>query len=424
MPATIPPPAILTTRPFPWKRAGIAALLLALLWGGAELGIRWLAERRWTAMKARWHELLEEARARGFRRPTLGAEPLEGNAWDDYAVALREVRSLYDLESQAAPAYLKEGGPAQRGLVLKVLARHPVILESVRRGARRENVNLALEWKEGALALPGRHGSATVAGLAVCQARFLASTDRGREAAELLLDACRFAGDLDHPEDMAPGFEELAELIPSKGMLCPDLEELDRRLELLDRGFPRRGHRMLLDFLSFGSLFIKSGGSITAQIVGYGADPEASLWRYGFSGRLMKTDAFDAISRAVKQLSDADERPWAESRELLQKFIEELGSSSNPISQTAPDELLASDLPHRGHRAQLRLLRVAAHFRATGEVLDLEDPFGAKLLTMRNGDTLKIWSVGAEGKDHGGTGVFRFDRERKDAADIVLEVRR
>ncbi len=138
----------------------------------------------------------------------------------------------------------------------------------------------------------------------------------------------------------------------------------------------------------------------------------------------MKTAAFDAIGRAVTQLAEADERPWIESRDLLKDLNRELSTSGNPISQAAPDELLGSDLLHRGHRAQLRLLRVATHYRATGEVLDLDDPFGTKLQTRGNGDALKVWSVGAEGKDHGGTGGFGFDRDGKDAKDIVLEVRR
>ena len=41
---------------------------------------------------------------------------------------------------------------------------------------------------------------------------------------------------------------------------------------------------MFLDFVALGSLLIKSGGTITLQLVGVGADPEESLWRFGFSG--------------------------------------------------------------------------------------------------------------------------------------------
>ena len=90
-----------------WRK-GAPLLLAALLltWGAAALTVHLLAERRWDAMKTHWQTLLEEARRRGESRPPLRGEALDGNAWDDYAVALAEVRSLYDLESQAAPRYL------------------------------------------------------------------------------------------------------------------------------------------------------------------------------------------------------------------------------------------------------------------------------------------------------------------------------
>jgi len=127
------------------------------------------------------------------------------------------------------------------------------------------------------------------------------------------------------------------------------------------------------------------------------------------------------IAAAVKRLGEADERPWAESKDLLKCLSAELAAHPNPIIQTAPEEVLASDLLHRGHRAQLRLLRMAAHYRATGEVLDLDDPFGGKLVRSLANDTLRVWSVGPEGKDHGGSGSFHFDPEVK---DVLIEVRR
>jgi hypothetical protein len=308
-------------------------------------------------------------------------------------------------------------------MVERVIARHPTLIDSVRRGARRARANLELEWKEGALTIPSRHGSATVAPLAVCLARFLADAGRRRDAAELLIDTCRFAGDLDHAEDMAPGFEALRDLLQPGLLSREELAQIARELEVLDREFPRRGHRVWLDLLSFGSLLLKTGHSITGQLVGLQADPDDAAWRYGWSGHLMKAEAFRTIAAAAKELSDADERPWQESKEVLKKLTAELSRHHNPIAQTAPEEILASDLLHRGHRAQLRLLRVAAHYGATGDVLELEDPFGTKLRVRAADGLLRVWSVGPEGADHNGTGAFAFDREGADARDIVLEMR-
>ncbi len=407
-----------------WKVGSVVLGLLLLLWGVAAVAVHLIAERRWTAMKAEWQALLEEARQRGSARSPLRGDPLEGNAWTDYTVALAEVRSLYDLESQAAPRFLREAPQSSRQLVERVIARHPKLIDSVRLGARRAKANLELEWKEGALTIPNRHGSAIVAPLSVCLARFLADAGRRRDAAELLIDTCRFAGDIDHAEDMAPGFEALRDLLQPGLLTREELAQIDRELEVLDREFPRRGHRVSLDLLSFGSQLLKTGRSITVQLVGLQADPDDSAWRYGYSGHLMKAEAFRLIAAAAKELHDADERPWLESKAVLKKLTAELSRSRNPIAQTAPEEILASDLLHRGHRAQLRLLRVAAHYGATGDVLDLDDPFGTKLRVRVADGSLRVWSVGPEGADHNGTGAFAFDRESRDARDIVLEIRR
>jgi|SRR5882672_9348177 len=404
-----------------WRILGILTAILLLAWGGSTLIVHFVAEARWAAMKADWQALMEETRKRGQSRPPLRGTPTEGNAWDDYIKALSEVRSLYDLESQAAPRYLKGIPGSNRALVERVLTRHSSMIDAVRRASCRCRVNLDLEWKEGALNLPSRFGSATIAPLAVCLSRFLAEAGKAGEATELLIDTCRFAADIDHVEDMAPAFEELRELLAAGRLSRDQMSNLDRELELLDREFPRRGDRAALELIALGAQFLRSGHSITVQLVGLHADPEDSLWRYGYSAHLMKAEAFDAIRRAVMTLRDADERPWTESRSLLKQLTAELTASRNPIVQTAPEEVLGSDLLHRVHRSQLRLLRVAARHKATGELLDLDDPFGAKLLTRRTGDSLTVWSVGPDGEDQGGIGSFLYDREER---DILIDVHR
>lgn len=418
------PPAPTPRRFLTWRKIGGTLLVGVVLWGVATWVVGHLAESRWAAMKSRWQGLLEEARGRRRSRDPLRGAAVEGNAWEHYSAAIRETRTLYDLESQAAPNFLESGSGADRALVEKVLVRHPVLIDAVRRGASRKDANLGLEWKEGALEIPSRHGSATIARLAVCQARFLADRGQTREALELLLDTCRFVGDLDHVEDLEPELRELHALIQAGRLSRPDLEELVRELEILDREFPRRGHRVALEFVALGSLFIRSGGSITPQLVGLGVDPEDGLWRYFFSGRLMKADAFDRIADAARQLDEADDRPWPESRDRHRMLAAELGSCPNPIARTAPEEVLRSDAAHRGHRAQLRLIRLAAQYRLTGDLPELDDPFGDKLRHRKGEDAVRIWSVGPEGRDHGGAGTFSFDPDGREEKDILLEIRR
>lgn len=403
------------------KIAAVSVAALLLAWGIGALIVHFVAERRWTAMKADWQAHLDEARERGRKRVPLRGDPVDGNAWEDYSKALAEVRSLYELESQAAPRFLKEAPGSNRVLVERVLSRHPSMIEAVRRASRRARVDLDLEWKEGALNLPNRYGTAVIAPLAVCLSRFMAESGHGAEAAELLVDTCRFCADVDHVEDMATGMNELREMVCSGRLGREDLAKLDRELEQLDKEFPRRGHRASLELIALGAQFLRSGRQITGQIIGIHADPEDALWRYGWSAHLMKAEAFDVIQEAVRRLHEADERPWAESRDLLKSLAAELATHRNPIVQTAPEEVLASDQAHRTQRAQLRLLRLATHYKATGEVAELDDPFGAKLLTKKSEDAVKAWSLGPEGSDHGGIGGFLLERDDR---DIVVDVRR
>src|SRR5262245_25595954 len=125
-----------------WKIALAALACLLVIWGLSTLVIKLVAETRWAAMKDRWKGLLEEARARDRSRPPLRGEPPAGNAWDDYAVAMREVRTLYELESSAPKNFLESGSGADRLLVEKVLARHGKIIDAVRRGASRTDASL------------------------------------------------------------------------------------------------------------------------------------------------------------------------------------------------------------------------------------------------------------------------------------------
>jgi len=63
---------------------------------------------------------------------------------------------------------------------------------------------------------------------------------------------------------------------------------------------------------------------------------------------------------------------------------------------------------YREVTARIRVVRSACG--AEG----LQDPFGRLLKSAREGEVLRIWSVGSDGVDQGGKGP----------ADIVLEVKR
>ncbi len=70
----------------------------------------------------------------------------------------------------------------------------------------------------------------------------------------------------------------------------------------------------------------------------------------------------------------------------------------------------------REHLARLRLIRLAATWRATGQVPPVDDPFGDTLRWSVSAGTLRAWSVGSDGVDDGGSGDWTG------GADLVLEV--
>jgi hypothetical protein len=194
-----------------------------------------------------------------------------------------------------------------------------------------------------------------------------------------------------------------------------------RELELIDRAFPRNGHSMMNEALAAGAGFLAMGGSeIEVQSLTGSGSELLLAWRYGFSSRLMLADAFDRHLECMKRYADGDDKSWAELERIGKETDAEAQQSKNPIARIMIPGLRAANRAGRDRRAQLRLLRVAAHYRATGEVLELDDPFGTKLRTSRSGDTLKIWSVGKDGVDDGGAGAWKPSAGK----DIVLEVDR
>ena len=207
----------------------------------------------------------------------------------------------------------------------------------------------------------------------------------------------------------------VGDLVLSGKLSREDLLEVGRELELLDRSFPRNGHSMMNEAMSSGFGFLKlndSGGE--ADVLGEGA-----AWRF-LPTHLLMGDAFESMLGFMKRCADADDKPWSEAERIGKGIQAEAEHLKNPISKIMIPGLTSSHRAGRERRAQLRLVRVAVHYRATGEVLDVDDPFGKKLFTSKAGDRLKVWSAGRDGVDGGGAG----DWKPVAGKDIVLETDR
>jgi hypothetical protein len=155
------------------------------------------------------------------------------------------------------------------------------------------------------------------------------------------------------------------------------------------------------------------------------SERQIPTWKYAFSDRVLMADAFREMLEALRREAAAEGRPWSEVRPVKGAIERELQASRNPLTSFVFEHFigfrhLPPNDPVRDRRAQLRLLRVAVHWLATGEVQDLEDPFGTILRNQQQGTLLRIWSVGSDGVDHGGNGSWK----PASGKDIVLEVNR
>ncbi len=193
----------------------------------------------------------------------------------------------------------------------------------------------------------------------------------------------------------------------------------------MDRTFPRNGDSLLNERLACGYEFLRIGGGSASLDVSL---PAWSAWRYGFSPRLTMADAFSQSVSTMRRAAEADAKPWPVASAVFSQLELEARNSKNPIIRDLIPGLMSSSRAGRERRTQLRLLRVAAHYRATGEVLDLEDPLGARLLHSRSGDHLKVWGIGRNGVDDGGVGGWGPNQPGTGGAlpnqDILLEVDR
>src|SRR5204863_21987 len=104
---------------------------------------------------------------------------------------------------------------------------------------------------------------------------------------------------------------------------------------------------------------------------------------------------------------------------------ESRSKNSLPVAPVFQAESPFDDDIYRGALAQVRVLRVAAHYRATGEVLELSDPFGSRIHTLKGDAGIRIWSVGNEGRSPDSIALLQFHpRLDQLTPEITLEVRR
>lgn len=408
-----------------WKGVALLVLAAGFLIALVALWIQSVAKRRWAEMDKEMKGLIAEYQARTGERPVLHGAAEPGSAWAEYDQALQKLKSLKG--STAILGKLVNPLPAvDRVKIEGILASQSAVLDHLRRGATASNGQYPYRLGND-FDTPSLLESQKLVTLAAYQARFLAEAGESPKAARLLLDAGQFSRDLGSNGPLIAEmvgvamfglvFEELRALLQSGDLNAEALGEIERGLETLDRSFPKAGDTRMNEALVCGV------GIIQVERDGGYSYPDGEKiplhhWRYGFSSQLVLADAFGINLRFMRRLAELDSLPWREVLRNVDQLEADLSRENNPLIRTITVGVIRAYRYGPERRAQLRLLRLAVRYRLTGEILELEDPFGTLLHTSRVGGKLRVWSLNKDGVDDGGDGEWSPAKGK----DIVLEV--
>ena len=392
-----------------WKILGIVVGVMLACVGGLLLWISAVAGRKVEQMDAKTKAMIAEWHARDATRPVLRGTATPGNAWDDYNPALAEIKKTKDMSRLGLLVSRDPKGDPEFGRT--TLAAHAKTLDLLRQGAGRATSRFAYDWESGAaMQSPPMLVAQHLANLATLHARALAEAGKPREAVGVLLDLGQFGRDMGDDGTLiaemigAAGvglaLMEARDLMKAGRLDAASLGELEAGLSVLDGSLPRHG-RVLSNEVIFSGMMLRDQAAAANFAV----------------ARLLFANAFERITDWYGRAAKMDEMSWAETQKLLLAIGQESASCWNPMCRELMGSLNGTSVVERQRRVQIRFLRIAARYKATGELPDLEDPFGAKLKTDLSGGALKIWSVGKDGVDDGGVGVW----DPKDK-DMVLDL--
>jgi hypothetical protein len=382
------------------------------------------SKARWAAMDTRVTELRAEARSRKTPRTVLHGTPVEGIAWDQYQIAINDALTWKEDPNGAMLGRFAAGdATVDRALVDQMMSDHAKALEHLRLGARRTDGQYPYKWEDGAGAeLPSLLGSRKLANFGVAQARILRESGRTTEATNLLLDVSMFARDLGANGVLLTWligdavylttFNEFRNLILSGKLTKAQLADLERKLETLDHDFPSirpalTNENLSVDYTAEASM--REWFELTVH----------GGWRYGFSTRGMALAAFEERESYLRRTKDLEKADFGAVKKEAAAMEAEALSSTNPLIRMSTPSITRSIEAGGEALARLRLLRAATGFLVNGTVPSLPDPFGTNLLYEDTGTQMRIWSVGSDGIDHKGPGVWTTAPRQ---LDIVIEI--
>lgn len=352
------------------KAVALALVAVAAVGVATWIWIRTSIDRRWTRMEQRIQELHAATVAHPSDRPVLSGSAVPGDAWGDYSTALAE--DFQDIRTD-------------RDLTTQTLQKHAGALEALRRGARKSACRPAVEWSQGVDFLhPSGLPARKLIHLAICRARILREADRLGEAVDLLLEGCQFARDFgsNTPPSvegwtyllLVPLLQELElHLRLEKAVRLP---EIDRAMELLHQTLPAGELTVRNRVLSWGFTFLSEGGRLGEKLR---VPPPG--WNELYSWRLRLAAAFEDLDEFVRK--DPTDARW---RSLME-------STRNPVTRQVLEDVWSASPARIQARIHARMLRIAAHWRATGETLEVEERPGVRFQMEERNGVLSIRSA-------------------------------
>ncbi len=405
-----------------WKWVAGTALILGASLGLLVWGVEAAATRAWEAMRAKVDVLEAEVRSRPSAREPLWGAAEPGSAWQDYNAAGTLASALPRDLLEALQLWLDRSARADSAKVATALLKASAILDLLKRGGRQSEVPLHSNS-------PLRHGlvpaCARTHDLGVmCSGGLRAAWESGdgegarghlRTLSQFFLDiaeTCLGGCESNGLNGLRKGAAEVKEWLKSGQATPADLRLLSADLLKLETRIPG----ILARGLSMSRIGL---GSMATPKDYYQFPVRPLVWRYAFSWRLMVADAYKAIDEEIQSGSDVYLDP-PESTGCLpnihsSRTVQDLCLGGVRWMQRNAAELIA----------RLRMLRVAATWQAEGNLLDLEDPFGGRLRVQSSSKGLKVWSVGWDRLDNGGTGSLSPVSTIGDLGigpDLVLEV--
>lgn len=381
--------------------------------------VRSVESSRWRRLELRVAELRLQGEERCRAHPVLRGTAEPGNAWDDYVQALENVRTLPD--ALTIKRFADRMEPIDRGRVEKTVEEFREAVERMRRGTRRAE-SRRMRFHDGQpLFELGAHvllsDASKLTALAICRARLLWEGGKADEAAELLLDTARFGQDIVNDGSLLAqleGFDllyrvllEMKELVCSRKAPASALAQIDRELEILDATCPSAALVVESQVELFGEMLLRNQMS---ELFGSPPGPELRDWRYCWSRKLLMTSAFDLADSGLGILREAHLLSCGEEIARWNRYHETL-TAGNPYAGGFRSMTPLIHQARREHLTTLRLIRCAARYYATGELLELEDPFQSVIRHRVAPFHVTFWGVGRDGTNQAGTGSWPSNGE-------------